>query len=110
MAMLIKDLVEEGGHRATVVHDGASVLQLLDHEPFDVVVLDGRMPDMSGLETARRIRQLPQKRAEIPIIALTGEVLAGDRERYLAAGMNAYVPKPVDYNTLIDTIDRCCSR
>ncbi|NJO36916.1 MAG: response regulator [Rhizobiales bacterium] len=109
MAMLIQDLLEEAGHRATMVHDGTSVLQLLDQKHFDVVLLDGRMPDMSGLETAERIRQLPKIGADIPIIALTGEVLAGDRERYLSAGMDAYVPKPVNYHTLISTIHQCCN-
>jgi|GEM_PF-3003120 len=110
MALLIEELVEEAGYHATVARDGTSALRLLDEKHFDVVLMDGHMPDMSGFEATARIRQLPDQRADLPIIALTGEALAGDRERYLSAGMDDYISKPVDYETLVETIDRCCSQ
>ncbi len=109
MALLIEDFLEEAGYHATVAPDGASVLRILGEQHFDVVLMDGRMPDMSGFETTELIRKLPDERAKIPIIALTAEALVGDRERYLSAGMDEYVAKPVDYETLIDTIERCCN-
>lgn len=109
MAFLIEDLLEEAGYHATIAADGASVLKILDHQHFDVVLMDGQMPDMSGLETADLIRKLPDERANVPIIALTAEALVGDRERYLSAGMDDYVAKPVDYETLVGAIERCCN-
>ncbi|MGI9500805.1 MAG: response regulator [Geminicoccaceae bacterium] len=108
MALLIEDLLEEAGYRATIAPDGASVLKILGEQHFDVVLMDGRMPGMNGFETTDRIRQLPDECSNIPIIALTGEALAGDRERYLSAGMDDYVAKPVDYKKLIRAIERCC--
>ncbi|MGI9510771.1 MAG: response regulator, partial [Geminicoccaceae bacterium] len=110
MAILIEDLLDEAGYQSTVAPDGASVLRILDEQQFDVVLMDGRMPDMSGFETTDRIRQLPDERADLPIIALTAEALAGDRERYLAGGMDGYVPKPINYETLVETIEDCCRR
>jgi CheY-like chemotaxis protein len=108
MAVLIEDLLTDAGYRATVVPDGASVLNALGERRFDVVLMDGRMPDMSGFETTDRIRRFADDRAQIPIVALTAEAMAGDRERFLAAGMDDYVSKPIDYDTLIKTIERCC--
>ncbi len=108
MAMLVEDFIEEAGHRSMVARDGASALKLLDEQHFDVVLMDGHMPDMSGFEVTKRIRDLPDQRAELSIVALTGEALVGDRERYLSAGMDDYVAKPVDYERLIAAINRCC--
>ena len=108
MALLIEDLILEAGHHATLAPDGASALRMLDEHNFDLVFMDGRMPDMSGFEAAERIRSLPDERAQIPIIALTGEALEGDRERYLAAGMDDYLTKPINYELLVATIERCC--
>lgn len=110
MAMLIEDLLDEAGYHATIAHDGASTLKVMEEQQFDIVLMDGHMPDMSGFETTAFIRRLPDERADIPIIALTGEALTGDRERYLSAGMDDYIAKPVDYETLINTIERCCSQ
>ena len=109
MALLIEDLLDEAGYQVTVAHDGASVLKVMAEKHVDLVLMDGRMPDMSGFETTRLIRQLPDGRADVPIIALTAEALAGDRERYLAAGMDDYVAKPVDYEALVSAIERCSS-
>lgn len=108
MALLIEDFLEEAGYQATVVPDGASVLKILGEQHFDVVLMDGRMPDMTGFETTDRIRALPDERANVPIIALTADALAGDREKYLSAGMDDYVAKPVDYEELLAAIERCC--
>lgn len=108
MAILIEDLLDEAGYRATIARDGASVLNALAEGQFDVILMDGRMPDMSGFETTDHVRRLPDDRAQIPIIALTAEAMAGDRERFLAAGMDDYVSKPVDYEKLIAAIERCC--
>ena len=107
MAFLIEDMLEEAGHRVTIASNGASVLKLLEEKTFDMIFMDGRMPDMSGFETTAKIRKLPNDRAKIPIVALTAEAMTGDRERFLSAGMDDYISKPVDYEELIKTIARC---
>lgn len=69
------------------------------------------MPDMDGLEVTRRIRVREQRKTtRIPIIALTAHAMKGDRERCLAAGMDDYLPKPVDFNKLDRLIARLLSR
>ncbi|MGH1480192.1 MAG: ATP-binding protein [Geminicoccales bacterium] len=107
MAFLIEDMLEEAGHRVTIASNGASVLKLLEEKTFDMIFMDGRMPDMSGFETTAKIRKLPNDRAKTPVIALTAEAMTGDRERFLSAGMDDYISKPVDYEELIKTIARC---
>ncbi|MEM7041350.1 MAG: ATP-binding protein [Pseudomonadota bacterium] len=109
-AYLVEEMLEAGGYTSTVVTNGRSVLEMLDKEPFDLILMDGRMPDMSGLDVARQIRQLPGARASIPIIALTADAMSGDRERFLASGMDDYVAKPIDHALLFDAISRCLER
>lgn len=110
MALLLEDMLDDAGHKVTIAPDGASVLKALEARTFDLILMDGRMPDMSGSETTQHVRRLPDERAKTPIIALTGEVMAGDRERFLAAGMDDYVAKPVDYGALIEAIERCSKK
>lgn len=107
MACLIGELLDEAGYHATIAPDGASVIRIVDNKHIDVVLMDGHLPDMSGFEALEHIRRLPDGRANLPIIALTGDALPGDRERYLSAGMDEHLIKPVDYDTLIHAID-CC--
>jgi CheY-like chemotaxis protein/GAF domain-containing protein len=108
MAALIEELIREAGHRPFIAHNGASVLRMLDEHQFDLVFMDGHMPDMSGFETTAKIRQRDDGIACIPIVALTGETMMGDRERYLAAGMDDYIAKPVNFDQLAEVIERCC--
>jgi CheY-like chemotaxis protein len=110
MVFLIEDMLDEAGHRVTVARDGAAVLEALEKRRFDLILMDGRMPDMSGFETTEQIRRLPDDRASIPIIALTAEAMLGDRERFLTAGMDDYLSKPVDYHRLVQAIERCCPK
>jgi CheY-like chemotaxis protein len=83
------------GYRADVAANGVEVLQALERQEYDVVLMDIQMPEMDGLEATRRIfeRYSPSERPYI--IAMTAHALTGDEERYLAAGMNDYISKPV---------------
>jgi signal transduction histidine kinase/CheY-like chemotaxis protein len=100
-------ILERLAYRGDVAANGLEVLQALERQNYDVVLMDIQMPEMDGLETTARIRQ--QRRAETQpwIIALTANALTGDRERYLAAGMNDYVSKPVKIEELAAVLTRC---
>ncbi len=93
----MRGLLEHAGHSVEVAGDGREVLDLLEKMDFDCILMDIQMPVLNGVETTQIIRSslpLGDKR-KLPIIALTAYAMAGDREKFLAAGMNAYVTKPV---------------
>ena len=94
------------GARTRHVHNGRQALDALTQEPFDLVLMDVQMPVMDGVEATRRIRQgeAGDGVKNIPIIAMTSYAMDGDREKFLQAGMNAYVAKPVDIKELLNSI------
>ncbi|CAO3426607.1 ATP-binding protein [Azospirillum doebereinerae] len=89
-------LLSDAGHRVTVAETGEKALALAAQRRFDAVLLDIRLPDIDGPEVARRIRALPDdERAAVPIVAVTANVFAADRARYLAAGIDTVIEKPI---------------
>jgi CheY-like chemotaxis protein len=106
-AMLATRLLEKNGH--TIVHakDGQEALAIfLNNRDLDLILMDVQMPRMDGLETTAEIRAAESRLggARIPIIALTAHAMKGDDERCLAAGMDDYLPKPIDRNLLQDKL------
>ena len=83
----------------TIAGNGAIALETLRNAQFDIVLMDMQMPVMDGLEATRRIRQQPGLE-QLPIIAMTANAMASDRERCLAAGMNDHIAKPIDLDEL----------
>jgi PAS domain S-box-containing protein len=100
--LAITAMLEKRGHSVACAHNGLQVLELVTVSAFDVVLMDVQMPEMDGIEATRHIRLLPEFSCvrDIPIIALTACAMNGDRERFLAAGMNEYLAKPVDWKVL----------
>ena len=92
------------GHEITVANNGREAFDLVQRDEFDLVLMDIHMPEMDGLQALRCIRDLADDVADIPVIALTANAMKGDREKYLSAGMNAYVPKPIDLSNLLEAI------
>ncbi|MGA9564802.1 MAG: PAS domain S-box protein [Candidatus Korobacteraceae bacterium] len=90
-------ILKKLGLHADFVGNGREVIKTLESSPYDLVLMDVQMPDMDGMEATRRIRSSDSKVLNhwIPIIAMTAHALQGDRERFLGAGMNDYIPKPV---------------
>ncbi len=86
--------------------NGQEALDKLASEPFEIVLLDVHMPVMDGREAIRRIRASAEAWQNVPVIALTADAMSGDRERFLALGMDDYVSKPVDQRELISKIAR----
>jgi two-component system, sensor histidine kinase and response regulator len=103
---LISALLEQQGHHVSIVGNGRLAVERVAQEPFDLVLMDVQMPEMSGLEATAAIREAEQLTGgHIPIVALTARAMTGDREQCLAAGMDAYVPKPVRAEDLFAAID-----
>ena len=105
-------LLEKLGYAVTAVENGEQAIAALRGESFDVVLMDVQMPVMDGVEATRAIRaaEKAQARKGIPIIAMTAYAMAGDRERFLAEGMDDYVAKPVELSELMQAIERAFSR
>jgi PAS domain S-box-containing protein len=91
------------GIEVDVAHDGAVATERVRHACYDVVLMDVQMPVMDGLTSTREIRKLPGM-THLPIIAMTANVMAGDRETCIAAGMDDYIPKPIDRGLLIEKL------
>jgi ammonium transporter, Amt family len=110
--VVASEILARAGFRCDTVENGIKAIESAFANPYDVILMDCQMPDMDGYEATRRIRrrETEQRAANqsiepIKIIALTANAIQGDRERCLAAGMNAYCPKPFKPRQLIDTID-----
>ena len=89
------ELLARMGHRCTFAHDGAQAIQAAKRHLYDVILMDAQMPEIDGVEATRWIRTLPGKHGRVPIVAQTANAMRGDREKYLAAGMDDYVAKPI---------------
>ena len=98
--------LRSGGHDAIPVGSAAEALDHLAREPFDIVLMDVRMPGMDGMEATRRIRAMESAAAHVPVVALTALAFADQVERCVAAGMDAHLAKPIRREALLDTVDR----
>ncbi len=93
-------LLEKLGCQVSVAETGLAAVELASRQPFDLIVMDCQMPQMDGFEATRRIRTLDGAAARTPIVALTANAFAGDRERCLDSGMDDYLSKPVQPEAL----------
>ncbi len=90
-------LLEKDGHRTAIAENGRVAVEMAQSQSFDLILMDVQMPEMDGLEASRQIRAFEQSRGgRVPIFAMTAGAMESDRERCLAAGMDAHLPKPVD--------------
>lgn len=100
---LLLSILEMQGYHPEAVTDGVDVLKSLNEKAFDLVLMDIQMPEMGGEETTKAIRE--QFKNNTPkIIAVTAYAMAGDREKYLEAGMNGYLSKPFKIDDLVTEI------
>jgi CheY-like chemotaxis protein/HPt (histidine-containing phosphotransfer) domain-containing protein len=103
-------LLEKLGYRADVAANGLEALEALERQPYDLVLMDVQMPEMDGVEATRHILERLPGGDRPWIVAMTAEVMHGDREGFLAAGMNDYVAKPIRPQELVAAIRRAPSR
>jgi signal transduction histidine kinase/CheY-like chemotaxis protein len=103
-------LLAKLGHRADIANDGAEAVMRMEDGTYDLILMDMQMPRMDGLAATRAIRALAAPRNGIPIIAMTANAMAGDREACLNAGMNDYMTKPIDHRRLTELFARWADR
>jgi len=99
-------LVRNAGHAVELAGNGEEAIEALEHDSFDLVLMDIQMPVMSGDEAIRRIRGSGKPYADIPIFALTADASKGAEETYLALGANGYMSKPLDLDRVSRAIEK----
>lgn len=102
---LIDFLLEEAGHRVARARDGEELAPMLAGDPPDLILLDMNLPTGSGLDLLAELRARERFRP-VPVVAVTAHAMHGDRERFLAAGCDGYVSKPIDSALLLAEVAR----
>ena len=104
---LFRDVLRATGYRTLEASTGGQALMLAaEHRPA-LVLMDIRLPDMDGVEALGRLR-MDERTASIPVVAITAQAMKGDRERFIEAGFDGYLSKPVDIDELLATVARHC--
>ena len=106
---LFRDVLVATGYRTLEATTGGAGIELASEHIPDLVLMDIQLPDLDGVHALHRLRADPRT-ATIPIVALTAQAMHGDRERFLAAGFDGYISKPVDVRELIGTVREHCDR
>jgi two-component system, sensor histidine kinase and response regulator len=104
--MVVRAILQRRGHQVAIAHNGREAIDRLGKDVFDVVLMDVQMPTMDGFQATSRIRtRESQSQTRTPIIAMTASSMRGDAEKCLAAGMDAYISKPIDSKQLIELVE-----
>jgi CheY-like chemotaxis protein len=99
-------LLTRRGHHVTVVDNGRDAVDVSAREPFDLILMDLQMPVMGGIEATAEIRAREAGSSQrLPVIAMTAHAMRGDRDRCLDAGMDGYLSKPIDKDSLFDVVE-----
>ena len=104
--IVMQQFLQLCGCRVILADHGVEALKKLQTEQIDIVLMDIQMPVMDGLTTTRHIRASTLAFQQVPIIAVTADAVYGDKEKYLSAGMNDYLSKPIFRNELYALLDK----
>ena len=104
---LVRDVLRAKGYRTLEATTGVRAVELATKHWPDLVLMDLQLPDITGVEALGRLRRDPRT-ASIPVLAVTAQAMQGDRERFLAAGFDGYVSKPVNIGELVDAVQQLC--
>jgi len=108
---VVKTLLERRGHTVAIAETGLAALKCAEQERFDVVLMDVQMPEMDGITAIRYLREQDlQSGVHTPVVVLTAHAMQGDRERFLAAGADGYVSKPIQVDQLQAEMDAVLAR
>ena len=106
---LFRDVLDASGFRTLEATTGGEAVAMASEHTPDLVLMDIQLPDLDGVQALHRLRADPRT-ATIRIVALTAQAMHGDRERFLAAGFDGYLSKPVNVRDLIGTVREHCDR
>ncbi len=106
---LAREILTARGYEVAVAACGEDAVKVARDRPFELVLLDMQLPDIDGLEVLARLRSQPETK-DVPIVALTAQAMAGDRERFLAAGCNGYIQKPISLRTFSQEVEQYLAR
>ena len=104
---LFREVLESSGYRMLEAGTGERAVALTTEHRPDLVLMDIHLPDIDGVEALRMLRA-DERTASVPVLALTAQAMEGDRERFLAAGFDGYLSKPVNIADLLDAVRRYC--
>jgi CheY-like chemotaxis protein len=103
---LVVAMLQRMGHHTATAQHGEEALKLLACQPFDLVLMDVHMPTMDGLDATTRLRQMRSHQRNVPVVGITAGALAEDRKKCMAAGMNDYLPKPLEAQAFKQVLQR----
>ena len=106
---LFRDVLQASGYRIIEATTGERAVALAAKHGPDLVLMDIQLPDIDGLEALDRLKA-DERTAAVPVLALTAQAMEGDRERFLAAGFDGYLSKPVNVADFVATVRRFCDR
>lgn len=106
---LLEMLLRAKGYSLLKAADGEEALDMATREQPNLIIMDIQLPKLSGLEVTKKLRQMPAS-SHIPIIALTAYAMKGDRQKFIAAGCDAYLSKPINTRELLGVITRMLER
>ena len=106
---LVRDVLQASGYSTLEATTGEEAIELSLSQAPALVLMDVQLPGIDGVEALERLRQ-NERTASIPVLALTAQAMSGDRERFLEAGFDGYLAKPVDVGELIETVREHCDR
>jgi two-component system, cell cycle response regulator DivK len=104
---LFRDVLQAKGYAPLEATTGEDAVALASEHTPDLILMDVQLPGIDGVEALNRIRA-DDRTAEIPVLALTAQAMRGDRERFLEAGFDGYISKPVDVQEFVQTVERYC--
>jgi CheY-like chemotaxis protein len=106
---LVRDVLQATGYSTLEATTGEEAIELSLSQAPALVLMDVQLPGIDGVEALERLRQ-NERTASIPVLALTAQAMSGDRERFLEAGFDGYLAKPVDIGELIEAVREHCDR
>jgi two-component system cell cycle response regulator DivK len=104
---LFRDVLEAKGYTPLEATTGERAVELAADQRPDLILMDVQLPGIDGIEALKRIRA-DERNESVPIVALTAQAMRGDRERFLEAGFDGYISKPVDVLEFVETVQRYC--
>jgi CheY-like chemotaxis protein len=108
--LLTQKLLARSGYRIDIVENGQEAIDAVRQTDYDVILMDVQMPEIDGIEATRRIRALPLPKCSVPIIALTAQAAVNTQEELLAAGMDDYISKPINFDILFSKLSAIASQ